>query len=29
MLGDILAKIIIERKHLEMRSLWQYHANLE
>ncbi|MBR0282164.1 MAG: sugar isomerase [Oscillibacter sp.] len=29
LLGDILAKMIIERKHLEMRSLWQYHANLE
>ncbi len=29
LLGDVLAKMIIEQKHLDMRSLWQYHANLE
>ena len=29
MLGDIIAKIIIEEKNLNMRELWQYHANLE
>ena len=27
--GDILAKMIVERKHLDMNSLWEYHANLE
>lgn len=27
--GDILAKMIIEEKHLDMKALWQYHANLE
>lgn len=29
LIGDILAKLIIEQKQLDMRSLWQYHANLE
>lgn len=29
LLGDIVAMQIIERKQLVMRSLWQYHANLE
>ena len=29
LLGDILAKMIIEEKGLDMKSLWQYHANLE
>lgn len=29
LLGDIVAKMIIERKQLDMKSLWQYHANLE
>jgi 6-phospho-3-hexuloisomerase len=29
LLGDILAKLIIEEKHLDMKSLWQYHANME
>lgn len=28
-LGDIIAKIIIENKKLDMKELWQYHANLE
>ena len=28
LLGDVLAKMIIEQRHLDMRSLWQYHANL-
>ena len=27
--GDILAKMIIERQNLDMKGLWQYHANLE
>lgn len=29
LVGDVLAKILIEQKHLDMKSLWQYHANLE
>ncbi len=29
LLGDIVAKMIIERQKLDMKSLWQYHANLE
>lgn len=29
LVGDILAKMIIEQRQLDMRSLWQYHANLE
>ena len=29
LLGDVLAKMIIEEKHLDMKGLWQYHANLE
>lgn len=29
LLGDIVAKMIIERKELDMKALWQYHANLE
>ncbi len=29
LLGDILAKMIIDERHLDMKSLWQYHANLE
>ena len=29
LLGDVLAKMIIEQRHLDKRSLWQYHANLE
>ena len=28
-IGIELAKMIIEQRHLDMRSLWQYHANLE
>ncbi|MBE7044756.1 MAG: SIS domain-containing protein [Ruminococcaceae bacterium] len=27
--GDIVAKMIVERKQLDMDSLWEYHANLE
>ena len=27
--GDIIAKIIVERNHLDMNSLWEFHANLE
>ena len=27
--GDILAKMIIEEKHMDMKALWQYHANME
>lgn len=29
LLGDIIAKIIIDRKNLNLKELWQYHANLE
>ena len=29
LVGDILAKMIIEQQHLDMKGLWQYHANLE
>lgn len=29
LLGDIVAKMIIDRKQLDMKGLWQYHANLE
>ncbi|MGM9641126.1 MAG: 6-phospho-3-hexuloisomerase [Faecousia sp.] len=29
LLGDIVAKMIIDRRDLDMKSLWQYHANLE
>lgn len=29
LVGDILAKMIIEEKQLDMKSLWQYHANME
>lgn len=29
LLGDVLAKMIIEEKGLDMKSLWRYHANLE
>lgn len=29
LLGDIMAKMMIDRKELDMKGLWQYHANLE
>lgn len=29
LLGDIVAKMIIDRKDLNMKELWQFHANLE
>lgn len=29
LVGDILAKMIIEKQQLDMKGLWQYHANLE
>ena len=29
LLGDSLAKMIIEEKQLDMKELWRYHANLE
>lgn len=29
LLGDILAKMLIEKQNLNMKGLWQYHANLE
>lgn len=29
LLGDIISKMIVERKQIELKSLWQYHANLE
>lgn len=27
--GDIVAKMIVEQKKLDMKKLWKYHANLE
>ena len=27
--GDICAKMIIEERGLDLKSLWAYHANLE
>lgn len=27
--GDIVAKMIIEERNIDMKSLWKYHANLE
>lgn len=27
--GDIIAKIIVEKKEIDLKQLWQYHANLE
>lgn len=27
--GDAIARVIVERKELDLASLWQYHANLE
>lgn len=29
LLGDILAKMIVESRNIDMKALWQYHANLE
>lgn len=29
LLGDVVAKMIIDRKEPDMKGLWQYHANLE
>lgn len=29
LLGDAVAKMIIERRQMDLRRLWQYHANLE
>ena len=29
LLGDVLAKMIIEEENLDMKGLWKYHANLE
>lgn len=29
LLGDIIAKMIIDKQRLDMKSLWRYHANLE
>lgn len=29
LLGDILAKMIIQKKELDLKSLWKFHANLE
>ena len=29
LVGDILAKIIIEKRGMDLKGLWQYHANLE
>lgn len=27
--GDVVAKLIVEKKKLDMDALWEYHANLE
>ena len=27
--GDIIAKMIVEKNNIDMKALWQYHANLE
>lgn len=29
LLGDVIAGLIIQKKGLDLKSLWQYHANLE
>lgn len=29
LLGDVIAMMMIEKKGLELRELWRYHANLE
>lgn len=29
LLGDILAKMMVDRQKLDMKALWEYHANLE
>lgn len=29
LVGDILAKMIIEQRGIDLKGLWQYHANLE
>ena len=29
LLGDIIAKTIVDERRLDMKALWQYHANLE
>ncbi|MBR2529247.1 MAG: sugar isomerase [Blautia sp.] len=29
LLGDVIAKMIVEERKLVMKDLWQYHANLE
>lgn len=29
LLGDTIAKMLVENKNMELKSLWQYHANLE
>ena len=29
LLGDIVAKMLIEQEEIDMKQLWQYHANLE
>lgn len=29
LVGDIVSKMIIDEKHLDMKNLWQYHANME
>ena len=29
LLGDTVAKMIVEKHGLDMKELWKYHANLE
>ena len=28
-LGDVIAKIIVDEKNIDLRGVWKYHANLE
>lgn len=28
-LGDVISKIIVDEKEVDLKALWQYHANLE
>ena len=27
--GDVVAKMIIDERQIDMKALWKYHANLE
>ena len=28
-LGDVIAKIIVDNRNIDLKDLWQWHANLE